>query len=100
MGEAMKVTTRAVGLIVALGAIPLAALPAQAVPSGHGCQQGFDLVSVSYVLSQATPGFELAIQGEDVNRDNLLCYKLLPSAVPLFEPTFLYYDNTKPIEAD
>jgi hypothetical protein len=93
----MKITTRAVGAMVALAAIPLTALPAQAVPSGHGCQRGFDLVSVGYVLSQATPGFEDAIKAEDVNADNLLCFKLLPSAVPLFEPTFLYYDNTKPI---
>jgi hypothetical protein len=93
----MKITTRAVGAMVALAAIPLTALPAQAVPSGHGCQRGFDLVSVDYVLSQATPGFESAIQAEDVNDDNLPCFKLLPSAVPLFEPTFLHYDNTKPI---
>jgi len=93
----MKVITKAAGAVVALAAIPLTALPAQAVPSGHGCQRGFDLVPVDYVLYQATPGFEDAIKAEDVNKDSLLCFKLLPSAVPLFEPTFLYYDNTKPI---
>jgi hypothetical protein len=93
----MKVITRAAGALVALAAIPLTALPAQAIPSGHGCQRGFDLVSVDYVLSQATPGFEDAIIAEDFNGDRRLCFKLLPSAVPLFEPTFLYYDNTKPI---
>ena len=95
----MKVTRRAAAAvaIVALAAIPFTALPAQAVPSGRGCQRGFDLVSVDYVLDRATPGFEEFIVAEDVNNDDLLCYKLLPSAVPLFEPTFLYYDNTKPI---
>jgi hypothetical protein len=93
----MKVTTRVAGAIVALAAIPLTALPAQAVPSGHGCQRGFELKTLDYVLSQATPGFEDAIRAYDVNGDELLCYKLLPSAIPLFEPTFLYDDNNQPI---
>jgi hypothetical protein len=47
----MKVITKAAGAVVALAAIPLTALPARAVPSGHGCQRGFDLVPVDYVLS-------------------------------------------------
>jgi hypothetical protein len=93
----MKVTTRVAGAMVALAAIPLTALPAQAVPSGHGCQRGFDLVTLDYVLSQATPGFEDAIRAYDVNKDDHLCFKLLPSAIPLFEPTFLYDDNDQPI---
>jgi hypothetical protein len=96
----MKVTRRAAAVVatVALAAIPLTALPAQAIPSGSGCQRGFDLVSVDYVLDRATPGFEEFIVAEDDNNDDLLCYKLLPAAIPLFEPTFLYYDNTKPIQ--
>jgi hypothetical protein len=52
---------------------------------------------MDYVLSQATPGFEGAIQAEDANKDDLLCFKVLPSAVPLFDSMFLYYDNAKPI---
>jgi len=86
------------GAIVALAAIPLTALPAQAAQPVAGCQQGFDLVSLRYVLSQATPGFEDAIRAYDVNGDRFLCYKLLPSAIPLFEPTFLYDDNNQPID--
>ena len=32
---------------------------------------------------------------EDVNLDGLLCVLLLPEPIPLFEPTFLYYDNDR-----
>ncbi len=31
----------------------------------------------------------------DVNGDDTLCVKLLPEPIPLFEPTFLYYDNDR-----
>ena len=94
----MKVTTRVAGAMLALAVIPLTALPAQAVPSGRGCQRGFDLVTLDYVLSRATPGFEDAIRAYDVNGDKFLCFKLLPSAIPLSEPTFLYDDNDQPID--
>jgi hypothetical protein len=93
----MKVATRVAGAIVALAAIPLTALPAQAAPTRDGCQRGFELKSLDYVLSQAAEGFEGAITDADANKDNLLCYKLLPDAIPLFDPTFLYDDNNLPI---
>jgi hypothetical protein len=74
------------------------ALPAAAAPSaGGGCQAGFELVTVKFALRQATTGFEDSIRAMDQNRDRLLCYKLLPTAIPLFEPTFLFYDNDQPL---
>jgi hypothetical protein len=30
-----------------------------------------------------------------VNEDELLCVKRLPEPIPLFVPTFLYYDNNR-----
>ena len=52
-------------------------------------------MTVDEVLEIATPGFEDAIEAEDANGDDLLCVKLLPEPIPLFEPTFLYYDNNR-----
>ncbi|MDR6413710.1 hypothetical protein [Pseudarthrobacter sulfonivorans] len=49
------------------------------------------------VLTYATPGFEEAIEAEDRNNDDRLCFKLLPPAVPLFDPTFFYQDNEFPV---
>ncbi len=31
-----------------------------------------------------------------MNDDGLLCFKLLPDAIPLFDPTFLFDDNKFP----
>ena len=66
-----------------------------ATPKDTGCPNGFQSQPLSYVLSQATPGFEGAINAADAkgNGDGTLCYKLLPDAIPLFQPTFLYEDN-------
>jgi hypothetical protein len=50
-------------------------------------------MTLDQVLEIATPGFEQAVQDEDANQDGNLCVKLLPDAVPLFDPTFIYYDN-------
>ena len=83
--------------VAATVTLSLLATPAGAATAAGGCQQGFDLVSLRYVLSQATAGSEDDIRAMDANRDKLLCYKLLPTAIPLFEPTFLYYDNDQPL---
>ena len=88
--------TKAAAGAAAVVTLSLLATPAHAATAVGGCQQGFDLVSLRYVLSQATAGFEDDILAMDANRDKLLCYKLLPSTIPLFEPTFLYYDNDQP----
>lgn len=37
-----------------------------------------------------------AIIAADKNRDELLCFKLLPEPISLFEPTFLFDDNRFP----
>ena len=58
--------------------------------------RAFDLVTVDAVLDIAAPGFEDAIRAEDRNNDNQLCLLLLPGPIPLFEPTFLFYDNRVP----
>jgi hypothetical protein len=84
-------------LIATAATVPLGAGSASAVAKGNGCPKGYQLVPVSYVLSQSTPGFEKAIVAKDANGDSNLCYKLLPSAIPLFEPTFEYQDNTVPV---
>jgi hypothetical protein len=83
-------------VVVAASSISLAA-PAGAAPTGTGCPKGFQTLSVEEVLEYATPGFEAAIDAEDRNNDNLLCFKLLPPAVPLFDPTFFYQDNEFPV---
>lgn len=85
--------TATASVVIAVAAVPLLVSPAHAAPTGTGCQRGFQLTSVEEVLTVATPGFEEAIKAEDANGDGFLCFKLLPSAIPLFEPTFLYYDN-------
>lgn len=82
--------------VVAACSISLAA-PASAAPKGAGCPKGFQTLSVEEVLTYATPGFEAAIEAEDRNNDDLLCFKLLPPAVPLFDPTFFYQDNEFPV---
>ena len=48
------------------------------------------------VLAIADPNFVDAIRAEDRNNDRQLCLRLLPGAIPLFEPTFLFYDNRVP----
>jgi hypothetical protein len=53
-------------------------------------------VSVDAVLDIADPNFVEAIRAEDRNGDSRLCLRLLPGAIPLFEPTFLFYDNRVP----
>ena len=64
-------------------------------PERRGCPSAFELTPVATVLEIAAPGFEGAIRDADRNVDQLLCVKLLPEPIPLFEPTFLYYDNNR-----
>jgi hypothetical protein len=64
-------------------------------PDKRGCPSSYELMTVVEVLEIATPGFEDAIEAEDTNDDDMLCVKLLPEAIPLFEPTFLYFDNNR-----
>lgn len=92
----MKTKIAAVVAALAISTICLAA-PASAAPKGSGCPKGFETRTIQQVLEFATPGFEEAIAAEDRNGDNLLCFKLLPPAVPLFDPTFFYQDNEFPI---
>ena len=80
--------------VAALGVLAPAAGAAKK-PVG-GCQAAYELTTVRDVLKIATPGFEDAIRAEDANQDNYLCVLLLPEPIPLFEPTFLYYDNDLP----
>src|SRR5215213_3443540 len=95
---------RIIGAVAALaGTAAIAAgAPAAAdsggVPAAPGtqCPSGFNLVPIARVLEIADPGFVTAIQAEDRNNDAQLCLKLLPTATPLFEPTFLFYDNRVP----
>jgi hypothetical protein len=61
----------------------------------RGCPSGYESMLVDDVLEIATPGFEDAIIAADANLDDVLCVKLLPGAIPLFEPTFLYFDNNR-----
>jgi hypothetical protein len=77
-------------LVVLLGS-PATAAP----PDRRGCPSAYELMTVEAVLEIATPGFEGAIEAEDKNDDDRLCVKLLPEAIPLFEPTFLYFDNNR-----
>ncbi|CAN7315321.1 hypothetical protein LJR078_001756 [Arthrobacter sp. LjRoot78] len=95
----LKIATAAV-TIAAAATIGLAA-PANAVrpANGTGCPTGFQTKTVEYVLEFATVGFDDAIRAEDRNGDDLLCFKLLPPQVPLFDPTFFYQDNDFPVPA-
>jgi hypothetical protein len=79
---------------IAGGATVLAANPAADQPAGR-CPSGYEPMTVRQVLRIATEGFEDAIRQADVNGDRILCVLLLPEAIPLFEPTFLYYDNDR-----
>lgn len=94
-----KVKTRnavAICAVVAASSIGLAA-PASAAPSGTGCPQGFDTLTVKKIIKEyAAPGFDSAIRAEDRNKDGLLCFKLLPPSVDFFDPTFFYQDNEFP----
>ena len=76
----------------------ISAAPATAAPAspGSGCPGGFNLVDIGEVLEIADPGFVDAIRAEDRNNDDQLCLRLLPEKIPLFEPTFLFYDNRVP----
>jgi hypothetical protein len=103
IGERGSMPTRivaAVAAVVVTGGIAAASAAADpgGVPAAPGaqCPAAFDLVSVDAVLDIAAPGFERAIRAEDRNKDNQLCVLLLPGAIPLFEPTFLFYDNRVP----
>ena len=86
---------------LAAGAVILAAggvcggLAHAAQPDNRGCPSAYQVMTVEEVLEVATPGFEGAIKDQDANGDDLLCVKLLPEPIPLFEPTFLYYDNNR-----
>lgn len=88
---AVFICTVAVAASVAVAG-PAAAAP----PPKTGCPGGYDLVTLDFVLERAAPGFEDAIMAADVNGDDLLCFKLLPEPIPLFEPTFLFDDNRFP----
>jgi hypothetical protein len=81
------------GVVVAPAAADPGGVPAD---PGAQCPRGFDLVPLDAVLAIAHPDFVDAIGAEDRNRDNQLCLRLLPGAIPLFEPTFLFYDNRVP----
>jgi hypothetical protein len=82
---------------VAVAASVAVAGPAAAAPPPRtGCPGGYDLVTLDFVLERAAPGFEDAIIAADENRDEFLCFKLLPEPIPLFEPTFLFDDNRFP----
>ena len=81
-------------VIVAAGGVS-GGLAEAARPDNRGCPSAFEVMTVDEVLAIATPGFEEAIEAEDANDDDLLCVKLLPEPIPLFEPTFLYYDNNR-----
>jgi hypothetical protein len=65
---------------------------AVAAPAGS-CPSGYDLVSVKFVVSQASSR-EAAqgIKAFDRNDNGLLCYKEV--SAKLFDPTFLYYDDS------
>jgi hypothetical protein len=79
---------------VAFGAVLTSGTAAAAPPPKNGCPgSAYTLMTVDQVLEIATPGFEQAVRDEDANQDGNLCVKLLPDAVPLFDPTFIYYDN-------
>jgi hypothetical protein len=95
--RAAVVVVCAFGVIGGVVAAPAAADPG-GVPANPGtqCPQGFDLVPLDAVLAIADPNFVDAIIGEDMNKDRQLCLRLLPGAIPLFEPTFLFYDNRVP----
>jgi hypothetical protein len=85
------------GAIGGVVAAPAAADPG-GVPAAPGaqCPKAYDLVPLERVLEIAAPGFEDAIRAEDRNGDSQLCVMLLPEPIPLFEPTFLFYDNRVP----
>jgi hypothetical protein len=72
--------------------------PAHASTPVYGCPDGWTLEPVNYVVKQASDKQNaLAIKAMDQNGDGYLCYKLLPDAIPLYQPTFLYEDNTVPL---
>jgi hypothetical protein len=81
--------------VAVAASVAVAGPAAAATPPATGCPAGFELTPVEDVLAVATPGFEEAIVAADENGngDGLLCFKLLPEPIPLFEPTFLYEDN-------
>ena len=56
-------------------------------PIKMGCPSAFEAMSVADVLAIARPDFEDDIMAADVNDDDLLCVKLLPEPIPLFEPS-------------
>jgi hypothetical protein len=83
---------------VAVAASVAVAGPAAAAPQPEGgCPGGYDLTPLNEVLKVADPDFRDAIRAADENQDKLLCFKLLPEPIPLFEPTFLFDDNTIPL---
>lgn len=86
----------AICAVVAASSFGVAA-PASAEPTGTGCPEGFQTLTVKKIIKDyATSGFEKAIKAEDRNNDGLLCFKLLPPAVDFYDPTFFYQDNDFP----
>jgi hypothetical protein len=82
---------------VAVAASVAVAGPAAAAPPPRaGCPGGYELTPLADVLAVADPDFVQTIIATDVNGDELLCFKLLPEPIPLFEPTFLFDDNRFP----
>jgi hypothetical protein len=76
---------------VALTSVATAGIAAAAPPPKTGCPGGFQLTPLDKVLAVADPAFVDAIIARDKNGD-----ELLPEAVPLFDPTFLFDDNKFP----
>jgi hypothetical protein len=66
-----------------------AAAPAGASVPNSGCPTGFDLVSTS-ILGENFSG-----QLIDLNNDELMCIRFLPSP-PFPEGSFVFIDNTTP----
>jgi hypothetical protein len=81
---------------VAFTSVATAGTAAAAPPPKTGCPGGFQLTPLEDVLAVADPNFVDAINARDANNDGLLCFKLLPDAIPLFDPTFLFDDNKFP----
>ncbi|KHL01606.1 hypothetical protein [Sinomonas humi] len=94
----MRLKTAALAAACAGMAALGVAAPAKADPGAYGCPAGWQLRTVDYVVGfAANTQFAQKIRAADQNGDGMLCYKLPPSAIPLFSPTFLYEDNTVPV---
>jgi hypothetical protein len=74
---------------MALAAVVGAAAPAGASVPNSGCPTGFERVSTS-ILGENFSG-----QLIDLNNDELMCIRFLPSP-PFGEGSFVFIDNTTP----